>query len=220
LDTVKEWQRLTEYYGGRVDEELLELAADFEGLTDVAQQVLRDELKKRHLPPPGSRDPRTSKKIGTPVWKHPAAYADPVAEPEPSDESASEYTWKVVLCECNEREDAADLMAALERAGIGSWYDGPNSPFSSLRYGPRVLVGADDLEAAQMVMQRPIPQDIHDQTRTPVLDFETPNCAKCGAADPLLESVDPSNTWFCENCGARWNEPLSASEEKTDQPEK
>ena len=220
MDTVKEWHRLTEYYSNRATEELLELAVDFDGLTEVAQQVLRGELTKRGLPQPEDIAPerasKLDKKFGASPAKAGRRFGDSVLDPLlPTEEpnaveahSIKEYSWKVVLCECNEREDAADVMAALERAGIQSWYDGPGGPFSTLRYGPRVLVGADDLESARRVIEQPIPQDIRDQTRTPVPDFEVPNCTKCGATDPLLESVDPSNTWFCENCGTRWSEPI------------
>jgi ribosomal protein L37AE/L43A len=40
-----------------------------------------------------------------------------------------------------------------------------------------------------------------------VPDFEPPVCPKCGAEDPLLESVDPLNTWLCEICGEQWTDP-------------
>lgn len=136
MDPAKEWQRLTDYYGERIDEELLELATDFDGLIEVAQQVLRDELKKRGLPPPESGDPAERARIRTPIFKHPAASQENVAEPEAASEAPCDYTWKVVLCEFNEREEAEDLRTALERAGIESWYDGPDSPFSTLPFGP------------------------------------------------------------------------------------
>jgi hypothetical protein len=48
-DSAAEWERLTRLYGEKSDEELLELAEDFGNLTETAQQVLRDEMKKRRL---------------------------------------------------------------------------------------------------------------------------------------------------------------------------
>ena len=33
-----------------------------------------------------------------------------------------------------------------------------------------------------------------------------PACPKCGAPDPLLESVEPVNTWSCEICNATWTD--------------
>jgi Putative prokaryotic signal transducing protein len=46
-----EWQRLYEQYQAMSDEELLGLAASLDDLTDVAQEVLGDELRRRRLQP-------------------------------------------------------------------------------------------------------------------------------------------------------------------------
>lgn len=48
----QEWRRLGEHYAGMYDEELLELARNYKDLTEMAQQVLRDEMKKRGLGEP------------------------------------------------------------------------------------------------------------------------------------------------------------------------
>lgn len=217
METANEWQRLTEYYRDRVDEELIELAVDFEGLTDVAQGVLRDELKRRGLPQPEDLTSRERGKTGASAWSHAAAEARIPPAVDFAD-GPHDYTWRVVLCECNEREDALDAIEALKGAGIESWYDGPSNPFSTLPYGPRILVAADNLEAAQRILEQPVSQEIRDRNRTPVPDFEVPACASCGATDPLLESVEPSNTWVCENCGRRWCEPSSANQESGSLP--
>ena len=49
IDPMAEWTRLTQLYGEMGDLELREL--DPRDLTEVAQQVLRDELRKRGLKP-------------------------------------------------------------------------------------------------------------------------------------------------------------------------
>lgn len=54
----KEWRRLTEHYAGMYDEELLNLARDSKDLTEMAQQVLRDEIKKRGLGDPTAPRPK------------------------------------------------------------------------------------------------------------------------------------------------------------------
>lgn len=53
-----EWRRLTEHYAGMYDEELLDLARDYKNLTEMAQQVLRDEMKKRGLGDPAAPRPK------------------------------------------------------------------------------------------------------------------------------------------------------------------
>jgi len=52
LDTQGQWQRLYERYHAMSDEELLQLAAGIEDLTDVAADVLRREMKERRLEVP------------------------------------------------------------------------------------------------------------------------------------------------------------------------
>ena len=52
LDTQGQWQRLYERYHAMSDEELLQLAAGTEDLTDVAADVLRREMKERRLEVP------------------------------------------------------------------------------------------------------------------------------------------------------------------------
>jgi hypothetical protein len=50
-DRNAEWQRLKELYAAYTDEELLELAADRDSLTDDAQAVLAREMDRRRLVP-------------------------------------------------------------------------------------------------------------------------------------------------------------------------
>jgi hypothetical protein len=93
----------------------------------------------------------------------------------------------------------------LKREGIESWFEGP-----SIRWGigsPRILVAADQLDQAREIAARPIPQEIVDQFKVEVPEFEAPTCPKCGAEDPVLENADPVNSWLCEACGEQWTEP-------------
>jgi hypothetical protein len=49
IDPMKEWQRITQVYRGMYDDELVNLTADADDLTDIARQVLDLELKRRGL---------------------------------------------------------------------------------------------------------------------------------------------------------------------------
>ncbi len=60
-DPATEWRRLTQHYKSLSDEELRELGSDPSDLTEVAQQVLRDEMKQRGLSEPKSASPVASK---------------------------------------------------------------------------------------------------------------------------------------------------------------
>jgi hypothetical protein len=216
IDPVQYWQELTENYRQMGDEELRELAANPDDLTEVARQVLRDEMKKRGL------DGRKSTAQSLPsmyISRKNFDLSDPLAntyvvptEPDGSeqeDDLPLDYTWKTVLCECNESVEAEQLAEALQRAGIESWVEAL-PPYSVSVGNPRVLVPADRLEEARAVAAKPIPQDIIDFSKTEVPEFELPDCPRCGANDPVLEGTEPLNSWLCEACGARWSDAEEA----------
>lgn len=234
---AEDWRKLTEHYRRMVDEELLELAAQYNDLTPLAQQVLRDELRLRKL-----NDPLAPRPVAE-TWRSPsaglawtAAAADalparPAAlfgarTPELVPDSLGqqdtaqphagagpvEYTWKTLLCQCETQEEAWQVAEVLRRARIESWIEGPQtyanssgSEYASFDAGhPRVLVAADQLDEARAIAAQPIPADIVEQSHAAPPEYEPPVCPKCGAEDPLLDSVDPVNAWKCEACGAEW----------------
>jgi len=103
----------------------------------------------------------------------------------------------------------------LRRAGIDSWVQRPGVrvvvPWLELGVGDiQINVGADQLEQAQTIIEKPIPQDIIDQLNEEAAapQYEIPTCPKCGAPDPILESVEPSNNWLCESCDHTWSDPI------------
>lgn len=207
-DPVRYWQELTDNYRQMSDGELLELAANPDELTDVARQVLRDEMKKRELGEPGAANAaerQPSLRLDRPAtvtWEQSRArYSPPLDD---SDESDHEYTWKTFLCECNSREEALQIGLVLKEAGIDSWISLPDLSFGL--GGPRVQVAADQLDQAQAIMANyvppaPVKQDEEDE----VPEFVLPTCPKCGSKeDVVLESADPVNSWLCEACGAEW----------------
>lgn len=224
IDPMAEWQRITGVYSSMYDDELINLAGDANDLTDVARQVLDLELKKRglgNLSNPGTArtppEPRVERRAallgnqgGAPqIVLHYKARRD--------SEAPLEYTWKTLLCECDSREQAQFLCESLQRAGIESWIDGPEA---GIRHNgaeiahPRVMVAADQLEQARAIAASPIPEEVLEESKTAVPEFEMPRCPHCGAKDPALEGVDPFNSWRCEACGGQWAE---SDEEKGDE---
>jgi len=203
----EESQRLTSLYSEMGDIEIRELAAGIEDLTDVAKQVLRNELKKRGLS--GDASAVRSSVLNSPrnrEWEYAEdSQAQMVAEGE--DDSRSEFTWKTSLCECNTSKEAWALVFTLRKAGLDGWVDRQRSA-ASLN-GPTVLVAADQLEQAREIAAQPIPQDIIDELNEPPEEFVPPTCPACGAKEPTLESTDPSNTWLCESCDNMWTEPIA-----------
>ncbi len=207
-DPFQDWQKLTDVYGKMYDDELRELAADSQDLTEMAQQVLRDEMKKRGLGTPRTVDLA----VNRPQPPAPQV-VDPGADPSDPDDVPEEgalphdYTWKTLLCECEERDEAWQISEMLRRAGIESWIEGPGSRYAMGLNNPSVMVAADQLDEARVIAESPIPQDIIDLSKMQVPEFELPVCPKCGDGNPVLEGVEPANSWRCEACGNEWSDP-------------
>jgi ribosomal protein L37AE/L43A len=193
-DPILEWQRLTGHYREIGDDELCELAADFADLTETAQQALRSEMRSRGLGDPKAPETATPSDA-------PSAPAAAHVEPEPGPEYPVIYP----------RYFGRELSAALQQAGIESWVQ--QSREFGRRYA-RVLVAADRLDQARAVAALPIPREIVEEFQASVPDFTPPACPKCGAGDPVLEGVDPVNSWRCEQCGEQWSESAPAGDEQ------
>jgi hypothetical protein len=224
---AEDWQALTEHYREMSDEELQELAADFVNLTETAQQVLRNEMKIRALNEPraAAEVPKGADRPAAPRWDrpdnpNPGDIRSNATDGNEEDDLLHEYTWKTALCECDDREEASRICEVLKRAGIESWVEQPGSRYSFGISNPRVLVAADQLDEARAIASGPIPQEIIDQSRMDVPEFEAPKCPSCGAGDPVLEDVDPFNTWECEACGKQWTEPAADVDGKPEQAER
>lgn len=59
-DPAQQWRELTAHYAAMWDEELLNLAREYNDLTEMAKQVLRDEMKKRGLGDPTAPRPNAA----------------------------------------------------------------------------------------------------------------------------------------------------------------
>jgi hypothetical protein len=224
----QEWRRLTEAYGEMYDEELLDLAASLNDLTETAKTVLRDELRKRGLgdplaptnAPPINKDAEPSTRRTAKIYWESHGHRDNQSRIETDQDEPREFTWKTLLCECNTTLEAQQLAEALQLAGIDSWIETSGRARWDLN-GPRVLVAADQLDQAQAVAAQPIPQEIIDESREEVSEFKPPVCPRCGASDPVLLPAkelsigDPKpkddewvNSWECESCGNEWSDPV------------
>jgi hypothetical protein len=210
---MAEWQRLTQLYREMGDGELEELDAGKDDLTNVAKQVLRDEMKKRRLDEPRGpgTEPNRPGSFGASRWGTgiDAAGGEEAAE---EGERPVEYTWKLPLCECEDSEKVWQIQEVLRQAGIESWTDNGGYYVAQEINNLRIVVAADQLDQAREVLAKPIPQEIVEQSKAPVEEYVPPVCPSCGAADPILEGADPVNAWRCESCGRQWTEQAEEKE--------
>jgi hypothetical protein len=138
---------------------------------------------------------------------------DSSAESGPEPDHPVDYTWKTPLCDCDTLLQARELSEALKQAGIESWIEAPGTGSRYASFGlasPRVLVAADQLDQARAIAAQPIPRQIIEDAQTVIPDYQPPTCPKCGALDPILEGVDPTNSWRCEQCGQHWSDQIPA----------
>ena len=225
-DPAEEWRRLTALYSEMGDIEIEELANQINDLTPTAQGVLRDEMKKRGISGE-SNTPRlrTRQQPGSAEVHWQREYdtaADHERDPS-GEEEAIDYTWKVGLCRCESLDEAAARSEMLRRAGIDSWIQRPGSQFvipwvDEFGVGDiQINVGADQFDQARMIVEQPIPLEIIDQLKEEAESpqYELPTCPHCGAPDPILESVEPSNNWLCESCDHTWSDPVHEDEPQT-----
>lgn len=217
-DPLEEWRRLTTLYSEMGDIEIHDLIDQINDLTPTAQQVLRDELKKRGILPHENapRVPAHLQDNGATVhWQKEQDTAADLDINSSEEDGSFDYTWKVALCRCESLDEAAARSEMLRRAGIDSWIQRPGArfvvPWLELGVGDiQINVGADQLDQAHAVIEHPIPQDIIDQMKEEdsAPAYEIPVCPKCKAEDPTLESVEPTNNWLCESCGYTWSDPI------------
>jgi hypothetical protein len=193
-DPVEEWRRLTALYGEMGELEIRELAEQINDLMPTAQQILREEMKKRGL---------TDTNIRREVSQRTQVILDN-GESNVAD-LPYEYSWKVPAFESENPDEIKLLARALSRAGIERWVN--QAPSGAIQ----ILVAADQIDLANEVLAQPISQDIVDeiQAEQSAAAYEIPACPKCQAPDPILESVEPSNNWLCESCGYTWSDPVS-----------
>ena len=231
-DPRVEWQRLSETYSQMYDDELLQLAVDSDDLTEQARQVLSDEMKKRRLELP--RTAGSARRTADSMLEQGGVALGDDGAPELVSDGAEggeegggqhEFTWKTALCGCEDQEEAWQIFEVLRQAGIESWIERPGARQTvtwneHVVWNLKVQVAADQLDQARAIIANPIPQEIVEQSKMRAPEFEAPVCPRCGAADPVLEGVDPVNTWLCEACDHEWTDPEEIGEGGTEEGEK
>jgi hypothetical protein len=226
-DPYEQWRRLSEHYAQMLDGELLKLASEYSDLTEVAQQALRDEMRKRGLGDP--LEPKTLQQTPGQFRFDRGVELDGGEDAAAEDEkgkAAIDYTWKTELCGCENPDQVWQIREVLQRAGIESWVDDSVMRYATKWHYPKnicIQVAADQLDEARRIIAQPIPQDIIDESQIEVPEYESPKCPRCGASDSVLcaaeefsnddsktETTSWVNRWHCESCGSEWSDPSEA----------
>ena len=179
----QQYADLAQLYGGFGDEELKNLALTFNDLTEPAQRALKAEFAQRGLAlpsPSGSASEAVRSNSDSPLQSFAA---------DAPEDCTFEFT---------DVEEAYIAQSVLRSAGIESVV--PTSEMGAIDT-PRLVVAPADANTAQLILSRPTHTGSADEA-----GFVEPVCPQCGAADPLLESVEPTNEWRCESCDHVWRD--------------
>ena len=202
-DELKQRQRLAETYAAKTDGELLKLASKPEALTEIAWEVLEDELDRRRLELP------THVSDGHPEM---------------------DFRRLVTIRQFRDLPEALLAKGSLESAGIQCFLRDDNLVrldwfISNFVGGVKLCVNPEDAETAQQLLEEPILEGMYVHG---VGLYEQPRCPKCQSLDVNFQELDrpvaylsaflrvpmplQRKGWRCHSCNAEWEgEENSAS---------
>jgi len=203
-----ELQQLSKLYASLSDGELRKIAEDDGSLTEAAQQALAAEINRRGM---GSAEP------------------EPTATPKEVD-----FRQLVTLRKFRDLPEALLAKGSLESAGIESFLGDDNMVrmdwfISNLLGGIKLRVKPEDAEAANEILNQPIPEGFEVEG---VGGYEQPRCPKCQSLDVAFEELNKPiaygsawvglplpihrEAWRCHSCHHEWqDEDLEEPREST-----
>jgi len=197
IGDAAQYQELVTLYGSYGDGELVELGRGMADLTEMAQEALKGELKRRGLKVAPAAEPVAARVFTEEDLSDMRAYARLAPADccfEFEDDRGAEAGYRALA--------AADIEAIVvsdEGARFGN-------------RGPRVVVTPKDAERAAAILSQPRGDELRPLADEPE-EFALPRCPACGSEETLLESADPVNQWRCDDCGNVWLEDAAPSTE-------
>ena len=189
--------RIAGVYSAMSDEELGQIAASGDELSDAAREAFQAEVAKRGL------------KIET---------------APPRGEDVVELNETITLRQFLDLPEALLAKGSLESAGIQAYLVDDNmvriyGGISNIFGGIKLRVRAEDAEAAREILNQPIPETVDVQG---VGNFEQPKCPSCRSLDVRCDELNKGISyltayagvpipvykkgWSCHACGNEWEE--------------
>jgi hypothetical protein len=240
IHAAGEWLRLSEHYRGMTDGELIAIARDRSQLTEIAQQILAQELSQRKL------DVEPEKLRGEPGAKAQGATRNPhpnVAKNAPlgwgtrtqpvdrnTGDSAcvgdpyAEDRKLVELLTVWSLRDARQVQSMLDGAGIPFFmgeekatdFDSVTSNFST---GVTVKVMRIGWPWALQALAHYEPKDVPEWEKRDWEKEVAVRCPSCRSKDIVFEELvktangaSPKYKWTCSVCGNEWRDDGVATE--------
>lgn len=217
IDPEQERQRLLDYYSRQMDGRLEQIATQAAGLSELAREVLKEELIRRELDV-DLLQPRTAETVP------PSA---PVKPPVAEEERLSGEFEKRNLVTIRKFRDLPEALLAkgsLDSAGIEAFLVDDNMVrmdwfISNLLGGIKLAVDAENAEVANEILNQPIPENFDFEGGA---DYHQPHCPKCQSMDVSFEELDKPiaygslfvrvpmpihrEGWICHSCKHAWQE--------------
>lgn len=201
-------ERIARVYSRLNDEELAGIAGQGFDLSELAQQILRAEIERRGL-------------------------AIAIASPPGVD--VYELNESVTIRKYRDLPEALLAKGSLESAGIESYLADDNIIrldwfYSNLIGGIKLKVRPEDVEAANEILNQPIPENLGVEG---VGNYEQPKCPKCQSLDVSYRELQKlvsygsaylgipvpvhKKAWSCHACGNEW-QAVEAEDQPADDP--
>jgi len=227
IDPEGERRRLTEFYAGQMDGELEKVAKQAYELTEVAKEALRAELAKRGLTPAFVEQPplpqANQKEEILPKPGDPPAPVLPKEEIS-ADEGELELRNMVMVRRFRDLPEALLAKGCLDSAAIESVMVNDNLVrldwfWSNLMGGVQLIVDPENAEAANEILNQPIPEDFDVAG---VGEYQQPHCPNCQSLDVTFKELNRPisymtmwlnvpipiyrRAWRCHSCNVEWED--------------
>jgi hypothetical protein len=198
-DHEAERARLAGVYSAMSDEELKRIGESGDELTVAAQEALLAEASKR-------------------------GFMLTIAPPRTENADAVEFDEFVTLRQYRDLPEALLAKGSLESAGIEALLADDNLIrldwfYSNLLGGIKLKVRAEDAEAADEILNQPIPEIVEVEG---VGEYQQPKCPRCQSLDVSFQELNEflsygsaylgvpipvyKKAWTCQACGNEWEE--------------
>jgi hypothetical protein len=223
IDPEQERQRLITFYSGQMDGELEQVATQAFELTDLAKEALKAEIARRGLGVKLVESAPVAKEL--PVMPGDPPPPEPPAEPLPLD-GEFELRNLVTIRKFRDLPEALLAKGSLVSAGIEAVLTDENVVrldwfWSNLMGGIKLNVDPENAEAANAILDQPIPENFDV---VGVGEYEQPRCPKYLSLDVNFQELDPTaylslmiapvpfhrRAWRCRACRAEWEEEADA----------
>jgi hypothetical protein len=196
----QERERLGKLYARMTKGELVEVADDFASLSNTAREALSAEMERRGIQ---------------------------LAPTLPEQGDEVDYQKLVTLRKFRDLPEALLAKGSLESSGIDCYLGDDNMVrldwfISNLIGGVKLRVKPEDVEAANQILDQPIPEEFDVEG---VGEYEQPRCPQCEGLDVSFEELNKpvaygtawlnvpmpihNKGWKCHACGHKWEDDVT-----------